>query len=551
MEGLAPMAAALTVPQLSSTLNSSTNPPRALIPARGIVTLFGYGISVRVDRGHLIVQDGIGAVRRYARFARVGHDLRRLIVVGSDGMVSFAALRWLADRKAAFVNLDRDGSVLVATGPVGPKDARLRRAQALAHHSGVAMTIARDLIDRKLAEQARIACDVFHDSSATATIAAARERLPQADTTERLRIVESQAALAYWGCWRALPVMFPKTDLPRVPDHWRTFGTRISPLTGSPRLSVNPPNAMLNYLYAVLESEARLAASALGLDPGLGVMHVDTNARDSLACDLMEPVRPAAVDAYVLNWLRQQPLRREWFFEERNGNCRLMGSFAERLSATAPTWAQAVAPIAERVAKVLWSTVRTSQRHAGPKTPLTQRHRREVKGASLPTVQRPQDPPRVCRMCGTTVRHGHTHCAECWARAGHERMRAVAAKGRLVAHTPEAQARRAAARRRNAAAQRAWKETDQPAWLTEQVYREQIQPRLTGVSAPRLAAALGVSTPYAVDIRAGRRCPHLRHWGALARLVGAMASGGGQGVPKTYAETDHDLTSARPSKGRR
>jgi hypothetical protein len=43
---------------------------------------------------------------------------------------------------------------------------------------------------------------------------------------------------------------------------------------------------MLNYLYAVLESESRLAAAALGLDPGLGVLHVDTPARDSLACDL-------------------------------------------------------------------------------------------------------------------------------------------------------------------------------------------------------------------------------------------------------------------------
>jgi len=33
---------------------------------------------------------------------------------------------------------------------------------------------------------------------------------------------------------------------------------------------------MLNYLYAVLESEARFAAAALGLDPGLGVLHVDS-----------------------------------------------------------------------------------------------------------------------------------------------------------------------------------------------------------------------------------------------------------------------------------
>jgi CRISPR associated protein Cas1 len=54
-----------------------------------------------------------------------------------------------------------------------------------------------------------------------------------------------------------------------------------------------------------------MVAAALGLDPGLGVMHMDTNVRDSLACDLMEPVRPI-VDAYVLNWLIHQPLRRDW-----------------------------------------------------------------------------------------------------------------------------------------------------------------------------------------------------------------------------------------------
>jgi CRISPR/Cas system-associated endonuclease Cas1 len=59
----------------------------------------------------------------------------------------------------------------------------------------------------------------------------------------------------------------------------------------------------------VLESESRLAAAALGLDPGLGVLHVDTPARDSLACDVMEPIR-AQIDAYLLDWVTRQPLRR-------------------------------------------------------------------------------------------------------------------------------------------------------------------------------------------------------------------------------------------------
>jgi CRISPR/Cas system-associated endonuclease Cas1 len=86
-----------------------------------------------------------------------------------------------------------------------------------------------------------------------------------------------------------------------------------------------------------LESESRLAAAALGLDPGIGLMHVDMHPRDSLACDLMEPIRPL-VDGYVLNWITREPIRREWLYEQCNGNCRLIASFGVRLAETAPTW---------------------------------------------------------------------------------------------------------------------------------------------------------------------------------------------------------------------
>ncbi len=123
----------------------------------GVVTLSGYGIVVRVDRGHLLVEDGVGALRHQARFPRVGHGIKRLIVIGSDGLVSLSALRWLADQKAAFVMLERDGCVLATTGPVRPSDARLRRAQSLAGQSGTAIRIARELIDKKLQAQERVA----------------------------------------------------------------------------------------------------------------------------------------------------------------------------------------------------------------------------------------------------------------------------------------------------------------------------------------------------------------------------------------------------------
>lgn len=193
-----------------------------------------------------------------------------------------------------------------------------------------------------------------------------------ADSISMIRLIESQAARAYWSAWSALPITYPKNDLSRVPEHWRTFGARVSPLTGSPRLAANPPNAILNYLYSVLESEARLASAALGLDPGLGVLHVDTSARDSLACDLMEPVRPQ-VDAYLLDWITRQPLRREWLFEKGDGNCRLSASLAVRLSETAPTWGRAVTPIAEWVAQAFWNAPSMENKKSVVPTRLTGR----------------------------------------------------------------------------------------------------------------------------------------------------------------------------------
>ena len=294
----------------------------------------------------------------------------------------------------------------------------------------------------------------------------------------------------------------------------------MSPLTGSPRRAVNPPGAMLNYLYAVLEAEARLAAAAMGLDPGIGLLHVDTDARDSLACDLMEPIRPQ-VDAYLLDWLTRDPLRRVWFFEQRDGNCRLMGSFAVRLSETARTWGRAVAPIAEWVARELWSTVKKPTRQSLPATRLTQSRRREAKGISstLP-IQAPPKPLRVCRGCGAPIIYGKNFCSSCGVVIARDELIKSAQRGRVAAQAPEAQARRTETQRRNANAQLTWEKSGQPK-ISDEVYRNEIQPRLAGVTIPTIMSALKICASYAADIRRERRRPHQRHWLTLARLFGA------------------------------
>ena len=395
------MAAIQTVPQVSQHGNFTR-----ISPTQGVVTLFGYNSSACVERGHLVLHDGIAMNRREGRFPRVRHGLKRVVVIGSTGMVTFEALRWLADQKAAFVMLDRDGSVLAVSGPVGPSDARLRRAQSLAHQSDVAVRISRELISQKLQEQERLLCEILKNSASAHVVASARAHLEDAKTIQAIRRVESLAAKNYWAAWHNIQITFPTADLNRIPNHWRTFGTRESPITRSPRLAVNPANAMLNYLYALLESEARLAAAALGLDPGIGFLHMDTNARDSLACDLMEPVRPQ-VDAFLLDWITSQPLRREWFFEQRDGSCRLMAPFAAKLSESSPVWRQDVAPIAEWVSKVLWTTFKHGRKWMSAPTPLTQSKRRNAKGSPHIRISSPPRPPRLCRTCGKQVTRGY------------------------------------------------------------------------------------------------------------------------------------------------
>jgi CRISPR-associated endonuclease Cas1 len=487
-------------------------------PEHGVVTLFGYNSSASVDRGHLVLNDGIGMNRRHGRFPRVRHGLRRLVVIGSTGMVTFEALRWLADQKAAFVMLDRDGSVLAVAGPVGPSDARLRRGQSLAHQSDVAVQIASELISQKLEGQEKLAREMLVNSVVAQNITSLRRSLSSATSIQDVRQIESQAAQAYWSAWYSLSVNFPTADLSRVPEHWRSFGTRKSPITGSPRLAVNPANAMLNYAYALLESEARLAAAAQGLDPGIGFLHVDTDARDSLACDLMEAGRPQ-VDAFVLDWLTKQSLRREWFFEQRDGSCRLMAPFASKLSESSPAWRQTVAPTAEWVARVLWSTFKQHRRKLPP-THLTQTRRRDAKGKPHLRFAFPPRPPHLCQTCGGKVTAGYDRCGSCKVTVCTRALVKAAQKGRIAAHTVQAEAKRGESQRRHAAALKAWQPSCQPAWLNEETYMRRIRPQLTNVAVPAIRVALGVSKSYATDIRSGKRLPHLRHWQAIAQLVG-------------------------------
>lgn len=514
------MAATKTVYQLPQSHNSGKSP----IGRSGVLTIHGFGIRVRMQSGHLEIEDGVGPERRKIRLARVGHGLKRLVCISEDGFTTLSALKWLADVGASFVILNRMGKVLFVTGPTASSDVRLRRAQALALGNGVGLEISRTLIDAKLDGQERLVQERLNDPIAAKEIAAFRSRLSEADTGGAIRNLEAQAAVAYFAAWRNVPVLWPKADLRRTPDHWRTVGSRQSPLSGGPRLAVTPVHAILNYCFALLESESRLALAALGLDPGIGFgLHMDNPKRDSLALDILEPVRPQ-VEAWVFRWITREPLRRTDFFETTNGNCRLMSHFCSKLSDTAPTWGKLVAPWAEYVARTLWASTSRPRFSLSLPTPLTQQNRREAKGyGQLPAVVAPR-PEKVCRGCGAVLTSKQRNqCALCGVSVSKANMIELARRGRVAAKSAESRARMSASQKRQRAARRGWLPSSLPAWLTQSSYRELILPRLAGVTVPTLAQTLHVSEPYAAKVRKGQHVPHPMHWQALATLVGVSS----------------------------
>jgi len=203
----------------------------------------------------------------------------------------------------------------------------------------------------------------------------------------------------------------------------------------------------------------------------------------------------------------------------------VMASFATRLSESLPAWRQTIAPIAEWVSRVLWSTFK-HHRRTSPPTHLTQSRRRDAKGKPHLHISAPPRPPRLCRTCGQQVTRGFERCGSCKVPVCTGELIRAARKGRVASHSPEAEAKRGEGRRQHAAALRAWKPSDQPAWLNEEMYLAKIQPRLAEITVPTIRAALGISKGYATYIRSGKRNPARRHWATLARLVGWGLSGG-------------------------
>jgi CRISPR-associated endonuclease Cas1 len=491
----------------------------------GVCVADGFGVRVVVEHGALEVHDGVGTHRRSRRYDRATHGLRRLVILNAAGIVSLDALRWCANLGVGVVVFGRDGSAQLASTPRMTDDARLRRTQALAPFEPYGIDVARWLMSRKIQGQGKLLLRRFGDSGTAETIGDLALASEGVETIDELRQLEASAAALYFGAWsgraECAPRFAPK-DFRRIPPHWSRYEGRRSVLASaaSNRKAERPVNALLNYVYSLVEAEAILACQAVGLDPGLGIVHSDAKGRQSLALDIMEPVRPE-VDGFVLDMVERRTFRKAEFTETSDGHVRLLAPLTHELAETMPQWAKSLGPIAEHVAHVFGKAMDGSYSAA---TPLTSRRHRDaqavVKARKVEATRRaaagrvlqrsPAQPVALalwtCPDCGGAVTNPrHVRCDTC-----------IAAD---PAQAPEIRGRRGAAIAARKRALSEWDRANPGTVFDPELFRREISPGLAGVKLSEIAEAAGCSKAYASDIRRGKWTPHVSTWAALAALA--------------------------------
>jgi CRISP-associated protein Cas1 len=75
-------------------------------------------------------------------------------------------------------------------------------------------------------------------------------------------------------------------------------------------------NALLSFGYAVLTNQVVSLVCAVGLDPGLGVLHQPGFGKPALALDLVEQFRPVVVDSVVVTMVNTGQVKEGDFVEE-------------------------------------------------------------------------------------------------------------------------------------------------------------------------------------------------------------------------------------------
>jgi CRISPR-associated protein Cas1 len=132
------------------------------------------------------------------------------------------------------------------------------------------------------------------------------EDLPAATTTDSVRGHEGDSARVYFD-------VFPRLIRPsRRADFPMKGRSRRPPL--------DRVNALLSYVYALVQGDCLSGLVAAGLDPDVGFLHTDRPGRPSLVLDMLEEFRTLVADRLVLTLINRQQIGPSQFLDLDGGS---------------------------------------------------------------------------------------------------------------------------------------------------------------------------------------------------------------------------------------
>ena len=273
--------------------------------------LNGHGLYFAVDRARLYIKDGIYSEEKPKEYVfrpkRIPYD--NIVIYGRSGQISIEAIRWLIKHNVAITLLNWDGKLLTTMLPSESVQVKTKFAQYSSYiDSNLRLELAKKFVETKIL-RSKILLDwlkaKYPDIKYNFKIE--EDRLEDANTISEVIRAEARVASAYW-----------KEIMKVIPKEYE-FDRRE--YAKKPYGASDKINCMLNYGYAILESECLRAINVVGLDAHVGFLHEMKMGSKSLAYDLQEPFR-FLIDLAVISAIEKKKL---------NDNLRLRPSGAKKL----------------------------------------------------------------------------------------------------------------------------------------------------------------------------------------------------------------------------
>ena len=264
-----------------------------------------------LHREHLTLQV---EVERETRLSVPIHHIDSVAVFGSI-MVSPGAMELCAQNGAAVTFLAESGRLVARVDAPQSGNVLLRREQfRKADRPEDCARIARCIVAGKLqnargllmriSRQKEAAQDSAAIDAAAAGMGAAIGQLVSAADVDAIRGYEGEGARLYFGVFNNLI---------------RQQREKFAITERNRRPPLDPTNALLSFVYALLLHDCVSALTAAGLDPSVGFLHTDRPGRPSLALDLMEEFRPLVADRLVLALINRKEVQPDGFKKREGG----------------------------------------------------------------------------------------------------------------------------------------------------------------------------------------------------------------------------------------